>query len=86
MTADYFFLPVFSSFVISKILGQSFPYSVRWIFLRGAGLGGSVIKTIYSRATATDKINSAIAKITVPIIVIVQIHFLSRALFIDFAF
>lgn len=47
--------------------------------------GLAVTRQTYSITVSTDSMNSAIPKITVPVIVMIQIHFLSLALFSLFA-
>ena len=89
--AVYFFLPAFSIFVISAILFQSFAYSVRTTLRLGLYslaifcTGLARIRQMYAKTRFTADINSTVAKITVPIIVMIQIHFLSLALFSLFA-
>ena len=48
-------------------------------------VGFARIRQMYAKTRFTADINSTVAKITVPIIVMIQIHFLSLALFSLFA-
>jgi hypothetical protein len=68
--------------ILSQSAGILALAGVRLAILR---TGDAITRHMYSKAVSTDSINSAIPKITVPIIVIVQIHFLSLALFSLFA-